>query len=469
MNIRFAVQSYKHDSLPLSSQRCVNAYAEAQPKDAKTPVAVFGPAGISTYGTIGSGPIRGCLEMNGIAYFVSGNKFYSIDDTGAGTLLGVGITGSGMVSLDGNGFEIVIVNGVFGYSYLVSDGTFVQISDADFEPANTVTVINNIFAFDQLGTNKFTISNLLDGRTYDADFASAESNPDFVKVVKNRNGVLLVFGAKTIEPWDHTGGTDFPFLRFKSNTADRGIAGPLALVLENQSVYFLGEDIVFYILSGMSITRISTHALEREWRAYGTTSDAICFLIAVDGHKFVYLTFISESKTFAYDIATSLWHERTSYDPAGIEVKWRVCCSLNAYNKTLVGDFNSNKIGLLDPKVYTEFGDPIITTLISPPTYAAGQRIFSPCFEADMEMGVGALSGQGEDPQVMMSYSTNGHDYSTPAMWSTLGRQGVYDRMKLKWDRLGSAIQFTFKLVISDPVKRVLYSARCPGMTVGEQ
>lgn len=465
MDIRFAVESYKHDSLPVSSQRCVNAYAENQPKSAKSPVAVFGAPGLSLFSTIGRGPIRGMMEMNGVGYLVSGSEFYSFDTDGVAQLLGDGITGFAPISMDGNGFEIVIVNGAFGYSYLLSNGTFVQISDPDFIPSHTVTVINNIFAFDWPNTNKFFISNVLDGRSYDGlDFASAESSPDFVRAVKNRNGLLMVYGAKTIEPWDNTGASSFPFARLKGGTVDRGITASLALEVEDSSMFFLGEDLIFYRLNGLQLLRISTYAIEQAWEQYETTSDAFCFKVASRGHKFIYLTFPTEGATWGYDIATNLWHERVSWDPTGMEVRWRINCSVSVYNKTLVGDANSGKVGLLRHDVFTEFDDPIITTLISPPIYKAGMNISIPSFELDMETGRGTTTGQGSAPVAMMSYSIDGgYNYTAPEDWTAMGALG--DRTtRLKWTRLGSGYQYAIKVSISDPVKRVITGARCPDL-----
>lgn len=465
MEIRFAIESYKHDSLPISSQRCVNAYAENQPKSAKTKVSVHGVPGIEPFSSIGTGPIRGSIEMNGVGYVVSGSKFYSFATDGTSQLLGVGITGSAPISMDGNGFEIVIVNGEFGYSYLLSDTTFVQISDPDFHPANTVSVINSIFAFDWPGTNKFFISAVLDGRSYDAlDFASAESSPDFVKAVRNRNGLLMVFGAKTIEPWDNTGASSFPFARLKGGTIDRGVASPFAIEVEDSSIFFLGDDHIFYRLNGLQLLRISTYALELAWENYSTTSDAFCFRMSLAGHKFIYLTFPTEGATWAYDIATNLWHERVSWDPTGIEVKWRINCVVSVYNKILVGDSNSNRLGLTSHAAYTEWDDPIITTLISPPVYQDGKQISVPSFELDMETGVGTTSGQGSDPQAMMSYSIDGgQNYTAPQEWMTMGAIGARET-RLKWTRLGSGYQYTIKVSISDPVRRVITAARCPDL-----
>jgi hypothetical protein len=434
---------------------------EAQPKNSKSPAAAIGSPGIVSFGNVGNGPIRGIFEMNEIAYVVSGTQFYSIDSAGTGTLLGDGITGFSPVSIGGNGFEIVIRNGTLGFSYLVATMDFSQISDGDFQQGNTVTVINNIFAYDWLDTNKFFISAVLDGRSYDAlDFASAESHPDYVLAVKNQNGVLMVFGAHTIEPWDNTGAADFPFSRIKGATIERGVESPLAIVSEDSSLFILGNDLIFYRLNGTQLQRISTHALETEWQKYTTTSDAFCFSISINGHKWVVMTFPTEGTTWVWDIATSLWHERVSYDSTGIEVKWRINCACDVYGKTLVGDDNSNSIGYLDPEVYTEFGDPIISVMTSSPVYDKGKQISVPCLEVDFEGGVGLTTGQGIDPQVMMDYSIDGgFNFTAPQQWRTMGVMGARNT-RFQWQELGCGYQFVFRLSISDPVKRVMTGAR---------
>jgi hypothetical protein len=469
VEINFGIQSYRHgQARQLSSQRLINGYAEVQKDGAKSRIAVFGFPGVSLFGTAGTGPFRGGIVIAGVPYVVSGTQLYSIGSDGSAQLRGAGITGIDRISIDSSLTEVIIVNTVNGFSYQIETEDFVQISDADFREAATVTSINNLFVFDEIDTNRFQVSNVLDGRAYDLDFATAESNPDKVLAVKNRNGTLLVLGETTTEYWDHTGATDFPFARFKGGTLDRGIRAVHAVVNEDQSTFMLGNDLVAYRMSGSGLQRISDHALETLWQSYDTTSDAFMFSVPINGHKFINLTFPTQNATFTYDIATGMWHDRVSYDPEGTEVKWRVGGALSAYDRILVGDLNSGRIGVLDSQVYTEFGDPMIFTAVSAPLYAKGKRIFVPRLELDMEVGVGLTSGQGSDPQVMMSYSTDGgKTFSAPVQPVGMGQIGEYTT-RLVWDRLGSAYQFVFKFSISDPVLRVITGARCPGAFTGD-
>jgi hypothetical protein len=464
MEIQFATNSYRSDSLPISAQRCVNAYAEFQPRGAKTPIAVWGSPGIGEFGQLGAGPVRAVYEMNGIGYAVSGQYFYRFDENGLGTILGAGITGNNVVSIDGSGFQIAITNSQFGYVYDLAANTFTQISDPDFFPSNTVKVINLYFVFDKIDSNKFFISNLLDAAAYDAfAFASAESHPDRVKAVSERNGILLVMGEKTIEPWDHTGATDFPFQRFKGGTINRGIKAPLALENEESATFFLGDDLGFYMLVGSALRRISTPAIEKEWGRYAVTSDAFCFKINYGGHTFIHVTFPTAQRTWACDLTTGfLWHERQSYDPTGAEVRWRANCVTTVYGKQIIGDANSGRLGFLNPDINTEFGQPIIMKLASPPIHQRGAQGSMPYFELDMETGVGKLSGQGSNPQIMMRYSDDGGSiWSDAQLWRTMGALGRRET-RLQWDSLGTFRQRVIEVSVSDDVRRRVIAARCP-------
>ena len=469
MEIQLATQSYKSDSLPISAQRCINAYAEMQPPGASTRVAVFGSPGLTQFTNVGSGPIRGGIAVNGVAYVVSGSSFYSVNADGTSTLLGGGIIGNANISMDGNSFEIIIVNGTLGWSYLIATASFVQISDPNFMPANTVCSIHDAFAFDIAGTNQFQISNLLDGRTYSTlNRATAESHPSLVLAVANHRGQLLVYTTTDIEIWQNTGAANFAYAPINGALVDKGILAPLASCFEDEGQFYLGNDFVFYRLAGLQKQRISTFALEAEWRSFLIFNDAICFVYTFRGHKFVTLTFPTANRTFVWDIASSLWHERESYDPRGLTVRWRGNCAIDCYGKILIGDSQSGQVGFLDKNRYTEFGNPIITQLVLPAIYRGGLMFGMPRFELDMETGVGAVSGQGQFPQVMLDWSDDGgFTFGAPQLWNSIGTIGT-TMTRLQWNGLGSSYERYLRLSISDPVKRVFRGARCPSLFFDE-
>lgn len=460
MIIPFATQSYKSKSLPLSAQRAVNVYAESEPPETKTQVAVFGVPGITAFATCGTGPIRGAHVMAGVVYVVSGNTLYSVSSNGVAEALGGAVLGAGPVSMSDNGTQLIIVNGQFGYIY--SDASGFQIITSDnFHASSSVTFFDNYFVLVWDETNKFFISNTLDGTTYNGtDFASAEVSPDNVLAIVNQQENLLIFGQTTIETWYDAGAVNFPFQRIDGGTIERGCAAAMSPVKEDNSVFFLGDDIIFYRLDGTIPRRISTHALEDAWQKYSTVSDAYTFSYTYEGHKFIVLTFISGNATFVYDISTGLWHERDSVDIYNNSYgRWRGSCAIEAYNKILVGDAYSGQIGYIDGSTFTEFGNTIRALMVSPPLFKERNRIFVSRFELDVESGVGTTSGQGTNPQIMLEISRDGGRTFGPLQtWNTLGKIGAY-LTRVRWLRLGQARQFIFRVTISDPVRLTIMSA----------
>lgn len=465
MKIQFATTSYKSPSLPVSAQRVVNLYAEKQPPDAKTDVAVFGHPGIVLFATCGAGPsVRGAHKMGGVPYFVSGQRLYSVSSTGVAADLGGSITGTGPVSMDDNGTQLVITNGVNGYLYSAALG-FTLISDVDFNAADTVQFFDQRFYFDWKNTNKFFGSDILDGTSYNAlVFASAETRPDNVKAVVLNKQILLVFGESTIEPWQDIGAANFPLERVPGVVIERGLAASRATAKEDNAVFFLGDDRRFYRLDGLTPVGISTPAIDAEWQTYSVVSDAYCFSYPWNGHKFVVVHFVAANKTWVWDISVGLWHERESWDINGRFLgRWTGNCVVQCYDKILIGDAYSGNIGYLDASTYTEFGCTTQGLATSPPIHADRKRLFISRFELDIEAGTGIASGQGSDPQWMLRISKDGgRTYGTRQLWRSSGAMGA-NRTRLRWLKLGQARERVFELTTTDPVKRTIIAANGDG------
>jgi hypothetical protein len=460
MKIPFATMSYKSPSLPVSAQRVLNMYAEKEPPNAKTDVAVFGCPGIIPFVTCGVGPVRGAHKMGSTPYFVSGQRLFSVSSTGVSTDLGGAITGTGPVSMDDNGTQLVITNGTNGYLYSTTLG-FTLIADADFNAAETVQSFDERFYFDWKGTSKFFASDILDGTSYNAlVFASAETRPDNVKALVLNKQVLLVFGETTIEPWQDVGAANFPLQVVPGIVIERGLAAPHATAKEDNTVFFLGDDRRFYRLDGLTPIGISTPAIDAEWQSYSTVSDAYCFSYPWNGHKFVVVHFVAANKTWEFDISTVLWHERESWDMNGRSLgRWMGNCHLTCYDKELIGDGYSGNIGYLDNSTYTEFGTTTRALCTSPPIHADRKRLFISRFEMDIEAGVGIASGQGSDPQWQMRNSKDGgRTYSNLQKFKSAGAIGNY-RTRLKWTRMGQTRERVFELSTTDPVKRTIIAA----------
>lgn len=454
MNIQFAVQAYQARALPLSAQRCVNLFAEQQPADAKSQVALYNSPGLKEFApSVGSGAARGAHTMAGTFYCVFGNNLYRVDSMGGSVNLGT-IKGASRVSLADNGTQLCIVNGSEGYIYTVTGG-LVQITDPDFLPADTVVYQDGYFIFNHAGTGEFFISNLLDGSSYLAtDRADAEGQPDNLVAVFSNHREVWLFGELTTEVWFNSGDVDFPFSRISGSFVERGCAAAHSVARLDNTVIWLGEDKIVYRAEGYSPQRISQHAIEEEIRTYGDVSDAFAFTHTISGHKFYVLTFPGKA-TFIWDASTGLWHERESFGLSS----WRAYGYAEAYGKQLAVDETVGGVGELDMDSFTEYGEVLQGIAVSAPIHSDRKRLFMSRFELDVETGVGLTSGQGSDPQIMLDWSDDGgRTFSKRKPWRSMGRIGAY-RQRLRWRRMGSFRNRVLRAIVSDPIKRTAIAA----------
>lgn len=451
MRIPFARMSYRSGSLPVASQRLVNYYAEIQPEDAKAPLPLFGTPGIASFGTGGTGPCRGAYTFGGTAYAVMKDTLYSVSSTGTMTSIGVLADREQRVSFADNGDEMIMVDGVDGWTYDTTNGLR-QITDSDFLGADTVDFIDGYFVLNRPGTGQFYLSNLNDGRDYlGTDIATAEGAPDNIVSVAALGREVWLFGERTIEVWFNTGASGFPFERISGAFVQRGCAARFSVAQDDNTLFWFGDDRTAYRAEGYRPARISTHAIENAWRQYETISDAFAFIYTDAGHKFWCLTFPTEDATWVYDIATGLWHERKSQ---GIG-RWRVNAYTYAYGKHLVGDYSANAIGEMSLETFQEYGNEMIAEATAPAIHADRKLLFHHLLEIHFEAGVGGST----DPQMWLDWSDDGgRTFSARKPARGLGKSGRFST-RARWLRLGRSRDRIYRLTMSDNAKRVLISA----------
>ena len=450
MRIPLAAESYQARSRPLSAQRLVNLYPERAPDAAKTPLVLFGTPGLKLFATAGTGPIRCSYVMAGTLYVVSDTEFYSIDTAGTATLID-SITGSGAAGMDDNGSELVIVSGGNGWVY---DGsTLTQIGDKHFPSVSSVTFLDGYHIFSKSNSGQFVISAFYDPTVYEAlDFATAEADPDHLVRVLTDHQELWLFGEKTTEIWYNSGAAAFPFERIAGAFIERGCAAVNSVAKMDNSVFWLGDDLIVYRAEEYTPQRISTHPIEGAIATFATPSVAEGWTYIQDGHLFYVLTF--EEATFVYDAASGLWHERQSY---GLN-RWRATCGTYACAKTLVGDYDNGNVYELDLNTYQDNGGTIMRTAISPPIHADTSRATMSRFQIEVESGSGLTTGQGSDPQAMLSWSDDGGRFFGNEHWASMGAIGEYKR-RVIWRRLGHFRERIMKVEISDPIKVAIIAA----------
>lgn len=453
--VEFAKQSYQSRSKPISSQRLVNLYVESNPPDSKEPLVLIGTPGNTVFSSIGTGAIYGMRLMGSLLYVVSGDNVYKVDSAGTKTLLGSMGTVSDNVSMDDNGTHVIIVK-ADGAAYVADSSSLTQITDVDFQSAGSVTVLDFYAIFNKLNTSQYFISAVNDATAYDVlEIKSAEEESDNLVRVYEHRGELWLFGQLTTEIHYDAASGDFPFQKIQGASLERGCAAKLSVADENNVIYWLGDDLIVYMAKGYSPERISTHAMEKAVGGYTTTSDAHAFIYTQEGHKFYVLTFPTALASWVYDITTGLWHERETFEKS----RWLASSFAYAFGKNLVGDFETGKIYELGLDVYTENGTTIQRIATSPTFYNNTKLTTFDRFELDVDAGVGLITGQGSDPQIMLDWSEDGGNTWKGDDWRSMGAIGEYETMTV-WDTLGQSRSRIFRITVTDPVKVAIHGAR---------
>ena len=245
--------------------------------------------------------------MNGTLYVVSGTEVYSIDSAGTATDLG-DITGSGAASMDDNGTELVIVSGGNGWVY--NGSTLSAIADADFPTVTSVTFLDGYHIFSKDSSDQLIISASYDPTSYGAlDFATAEADPDNLVRVLTDHQELWLFGENTTEIWYYSGAAAFPFERITGAFIERGCAAVNSVAKMDNSVFWLGDDLIVYRAAEYTPQRISTHPIEGAIGTFANPAVAEGWTYIQDGHSFYVLTFAEA--TFVYDAASGLCREHS--------------------------------------------------------------------------------------------------------------------------------------------------------------
>ncbi len=189
-----------------------------------------------------------------------------------------------------------------------------QIQADAFMPAATVRYFDGYFVFNAVRSRQFFLSAINDGTQYSGlDFATASAGSTFIVAIEVYHEQLLIFCVDHTEVWWDAGNALFPFQRYDAAFIARGLAAPYCVCSEDNTVFWMGDDGIFYRLDNYTPKRISTFAMEHAWAQYPSRFlDSSCFVLNQEGHKFVVINFQSGQQTWVHDISTTLWHQRES-------------------------------------------------------------------------------------------------------------------------------------------------------------
>jgi stabilization protein len=445
--------SYRLRSRKAAQTRLFNCYAQQAPPEGRSPQIIQGMAGIRPFTSL-SGVQRAAIEFNGALYCVLGSSLISVTSSGAVVSIG-NIAGEGRIDIAKNSSQIAIL--VEPNLFVYDGATLSQVSDSGFTSrgAKRMAVMDNYGGFVEPKSGRWFICDLANFTVYDPlDFATAEGNPDGLLSIESNNQQFILFGSESIEMWDNTGRSGFPFERNPNGYVESGCGAPYATCSADNTVYWIDQHRLARRLEGNVARRFSTDGVEEKWQDYSTITDATAIPYVFDGHTFVVFTFPTAGAVWVYDINTQEWHERGSI---GYN-HWRVAWIVEAYDKTLVGDTESGNIGTLSATTYTEWGRHLVREGTSGAIVDHGRWIYHDRLELDLDVGGAPLTGQGSAPSIMLDVSDDGGVTFRSKPSRSLGATGQYAK-RIHWDGMGRSRERVYRFRVSDPVPFIVTGA----------
>jgi hypothetical protein len=443
-----------------------------------------------TVATIGgTGNVTGLTTVNNGVYTVVPGTPSNTTTSGNGTGLtltltfgtGTGNTGSYVLS----GSQTVTSRTMYALNFSVLPTT-----DGAFSGADVVDVVDNYFVYNRPGTQQFGSSNPLSPISSSLAFSSKDGAPDnLISMIVDHREVYLL-GEASSEVWVDSGLFPFAFQRIPGTSTQHGIAAKFSVARLGNSFAYLSKNIrgdgQIMMMNGYIPTRISNHAVENSIEG-AEISDARAWTYLIEGHEVYVISFPGLDLTWAYDIASGMWHKWLWVDSNNIFHRHRGNCHSHFANMSLVGDWENGQIYMLDPNTYTDNGGEIRRVRRAPHLVSDFQRQFFSELQILFQPGVGlsgkitgstsptngvagigvaglAIAGesgfatQGADPQAMLRWSNDGGSTWSNEHWVSIGVQGRY-RNRAIWRRLGQARDRVYEVVVTDPIKAVIVAA----------
>lgn len=444
--IELAAPTYKDRSGQLSSQKTQNLY--------------LGP-GIDTKWTAydfpgckpaltAAGVDRGLYVFNEQLYQVNGLQLLRIGSDASSTVIG-SVNGTNRCIFDDDGLNIFMAHGDGVDQY--NGSTVTPVSSSNLETPNSVSYLNGFFLYDG-DEGRFQASDAGDGATInDLSVGVANSDGDILLRGFVHSQLVYWFGPRSIEPWYFAGSGDLPFERLDQGFVPIGLGAIHSLAADEDALYFLGANRQFYKLARSVATPLSDPSMANQIEAFNTVSDAIGWTLTLQGQRFYWVNFPSESQSFLYSISYNYWVD-LSYGMDGarhLANSYAYC-----YGKHWVSDYNNGNLYTLDLNTFTDNGQTRLRFRDTAPLTAKGlglngDRVIVGRLQLEMEKGIGLATGQGVDPQLMGQISGDGGKTFGPQSFIPMGDQGDYDS-RVDFYQFADGYSMVYRILCTDPV-----------------
>jgi hypothetical protein len=412
-------------------------------------------ATMGTTGEAGSGMFRQDGLFSGNLFPIIGSNLYSVTKAGVSTQIGDVGNEEGLSRFASIRANLVVLKGSTGIPRIWDGATLQQITDPDIG-----TAVKDIASIDgrlllATGDDTFYWSEVLDPDNIDSlSFATAERSPDDIRAILISHQEVWLMGGETIEVFGSTGDSDAPFVPIEGATIERGCATRDAAIVEDNTIFWVGEDRVVYRAEGYRPLAISTPFEEETLRSIDDLDLSLLKMWSYtqDGHKFIVIR-TPNNGALVYDVATGGWHTRETRGRS----TYRPIDAANWDGRIFALDGKANATVELDAETDDDLGEEIERVLQAYTPVRRNVSAFS--FSLDATKGVGTSSV--EDPSVMLRFSDDQGRTWGPWKFRSLGKVGEY-MSSIQWRALGrmKAPGRIWEIKVSDPVRVAIYGAR---------
>lgn len=464
--------SYQSQAISADAQRTINFYVEKDESgQGKSDMQLIGTPGLTIEYALDDRPIRQELTTQGRSFAIAGSLFYELLANGTKNKIGIVANDGQIASMAAGINQILMASAGVAYVFDLTTLAFMALPPATF--AGTVAFVgwcDGFFLALISNSPKVQVSGAEDATSWNLiNFIANSSLIGNIKSMIVDHREIWLFGDQQTQPYANDGNFPVPFDPIPGGFIEQGIIAPNSPMRLDNSVFWLGGDErgagIFWRAQGYTPVRVSNHAVEAEWRTYPTMTDAVGYTQQEGGHSFGFLYFPSAKKTWVYDAATGMWHERDFWNATnGIYTAHRSQCHMFNFGKHLMGDWDSGNIYSMSPSIYDDFGNPLRSLRRSPYISTEDHWTYFSQLQIDIEAGLGPqpplLDGNGNprSPQIMLSWFKGGSRIQSSEYALSFGQAGEYTRRAVK-RMLGRDRNRTFQIVITDPVPRRIVDA----------
>lgn len=462
------------------AQRAINLFVDPGIASSKSRLGLKGRPGLASFSNPSAGtnsPVHSLWAGAGRLFASVGDHVYEINNAG-GVITdyggGIGSADANATPFQSNGVQLLVcsptngqvlnVNPVGPALNVVFNGSAIEYLDGFFiSIAKGASLVG-------ANPNQVNVSANGDGTTWPAlSYFIETSAADLIVQLCVLNGLLYIFGQRTVRVWYDAGNAIQPLARVSGGVINVGCLASQSVVKFSNSIMWLGANDYgqpqVFQMQGMNPVPVSTPAIEFmiqnchlfNANAYAASlSYSQAYAYQESGHTFYVLNIVNVAGgylpviTLVYDLTTRMWHERTY----GSAVPG---CFANVQNFSavgsptmFVGDANSGKIYYQSDQYAADVAAAIIYTRIAPHTGSENRFFTYSRFELDIDPQVN--SGAGTIAPVL-DYSNNGGrsflGFNFPlAQAANDSAPGAFQRFYA--NQLGHSRDRVFKVSITD-------------------